>query len=168
MENHVRVEQLAAGLKYGVDIKERRFRLKNYSATFLGSDAVRFLKEAENVSTSEAIKLGNLLIREKIFHHVCDDHLLQDGKLFYRFYEDELKISKEITEEKSEEKTSSSSSTGGRTLRPTDALRAACRPSGPSCRPRRASDPRAGTRAQVTRGGRDVPAQPHDHSVPGQ
>jgi hypothetical protein len=40
-------------------------------------------------------------------------------------------------------------------------------PERPSCRPRRGSDRRAGTRAQVTRGGRDVPAQSHDHSVSG-
>ena len=34
----------------------------------------------------------------------------------------------------------------------------------PRCRPRQASAPRAGTRAQVTRDGRDGPAQSHDHS----
>ena len=53
-------------------------------------------------------------------------------------------------------------------LRPTDAVRGGVSPERPSCRPRRASDRRAGTPAQVTRGGRDVPAQSHDHSVSGR
>ena len=102
-----RVEQIAADLRAGVEIKERRFRLKTYPATFLGTDAVQSLKEAEDINTSEAIKLGNLLIREKVFHHVCDDHLLENGKLFYRFYADEEKLH---SEEKSEKKTMSSAS----------------------------------------------------------
>ena len=42
MVDHTRVDQIAARLRAGVDIKERRFRLKTYPATFLGTDAVVF------------------------------------------------------------------------------------------------------------------------------
>ena len=113
MVDHTRVDQIAARLRAGVDIKERRFRLKTYPATFLGTDAVSFLIESEKVSTSEALKLGNLLIREKIFHHVCDDHLLENGKLFYRFYKDEENLKSKVltksNEQPENEKTKTSS-----------------------------------------------------------
>ena len=89
--DHTRVVEIAARLRAGVDIKDRRHRLKKYPATFLGVDAVTFLESGYTTSTAEAIKLGNIMIREGIFHHVCDDHLLENTKLFYRFYTDEEK-----------------------------------------------------------------------------
>ncbi len=84
-----RVRDLGSKLRGGVDIKGRMYRLKTFPDTFLGTDAVAFLMRSENVAEKEALKLGNLLIREKVFHHVCDDHLLENKALFYRFYRDE-------------------------------------------------------------------------------
>jgi hypothetical protein len=33
----------------------------------------------------DATKLGNLLMNSGHFRHVCDDHILKDEKLFYRW-----------------------------------------------------------------------------------
>ena len=83
------MEQLAHALKNGLEIKERRYRLKTYQRTFLGCDAVEFIQNYRSVSEKKAIQLGNQLISEAFIHHVCDDHLLENSKLFYRFYNDE-------------------------------------------------------------------------------
>lgn len=82
---------LARQLHQNVEKKDRRHRLKSYPTTFLGCDAVAWLmKEVPDVSsTAEALQLGNRMIRMKLFHHVYDDHLLENSKLFYRFYDDE-------------------------------------------------------------------------------
>ena len=82
--------QLINALRSSIAIKDRRHRLKLHQKVFLGSDAVNFFMVHLRVNLSEAIKIGNQLIREKIFHHVYDDHLLENNAhLFYRLYEDE-------------------------------------------------------------------------------
>ena len=82
---------LGDDLHKNIEKKDRRHRLKSYPTTFLGCDAVAWLmKEVPDVSsTTEALQLGNRMIRMKLFHHVYDDHLLENTKLFYRFYDDE-------------------------------------------------------------------------------
>jgi len=83
------MELIAKDLRDNCERKDRRYRLKTYSSVFLGCDAVAHLVSSQKITVDEAKKLGNLLIREKYFHHVADDHLLEDSKLFYRFYADE-------------------------------------------------------------------------------
>jgi hypothetical protein len=81
--------KLAKLLRGGVEIKNRTFRLKSYPCCFKGNDAVDFIVKTKKVSVNDAIKIGNRMIREKIFHHVHDEHLLENSRLFYRFYADE-------------------------------------------------------------------------------
>lgn len=73
----------------GLEIKNRNYRLKNYSLCFIGSEAVEWIQAKYDISKSEAVKLGERLIEEKIIHHVTDDHKFKSDYLFYRFYLDE-------------------------------------------------------------------------------
>ena len=73
----------------GVEIKDRWYRLKLYSQCFVSSEAIVWLREFFQISTDEAIDIGQRLIEEDWLHHVCDDHNFRDGYFFYRFYLDE-------------------------------------------------------------------------------
>ncbi|VEP17861.1 Domain found in Dishevelled, Egl-10, and Pleckstrin (DEP) [Hyella patelloides LEGE 07179] len=74
----------------GVQIKDRRYNLKFYSKCFVGNEAVAWMKSELNLSTGQAIRLGQRLIDEKIIHHVVDRQKFADKFLFYRFYWDEI------------------------------------------------------------------------------
>ena len=83
-------QQLVSALHASVDIRDRRHRLKLYRSVFLGDAMVAALMELKQLTCQQALTLGNRLIREHVFHHVYDDHLLEDSsQLFYRFYTDE-------------------------------------------------------------------------------
>ncbi|MDJ0649549.1 MAG: hypothetical protein QNJ60_12665 [Xenococcaceae cyanobacterium MO_188.B19] len=73
----------------GIKIKNRRYKLRIYPNCFIGSEAVEWIVENLNLSTEQAIKLGQRLIDEKFIHHVLDRHDFQNEYLFYRFYWDE-------------------------------------------------------------------------------
>ena len=72
-----------------VQIKDRLYHLKIYRCCFVGREAVRWLKGYLNISTEEAVALGQRLIDEKWIHHVLDEHSFENKYLFYRFYSDE-------------------------------------------------------------------------------
>jgi len=86
------LQAIGKQLREHIEIKDRRFRLKTYHSVFLGSDAVSWLSSNLDLNEEESLRLGNRLIRQKIFHHVYDDHLLENAKLFYRFYDNKTKI----------------------------------------------------------------------------
>lgn len=73
----------------GVEIKDRRFGFKVFPKVFLGSDAVDWLVKHEKATRDEAIIIGQLMIEQRIIHHVLDEHDFKDEPLFYRFYRDE-------------------------------------------------------------------------------
>ncbi len=73
----------------GVEIKDRRHRLKLYSKCFIGSDLVDWMMKDLSISLEQAIKIGQQLIDKKIIHHVHDQHDFENKYLFYRFYVDE-------------------------------------------------------------------------------
>ena len=74
----------------GVGIKNRRLWLRTYPKVFVGCEAVTWFKSQYNLSTEQAIHLGNLLIQNKLIHHVLDRHNFKNEYLFYRFYWDEV------------------------------------------------------------------------------
>lgn len=43
----------------------------------------------QRATRKEALRIGQLLMRKRIIHHVLDEHPFDDAYLFYRFYEDE-------------------------------------------------------------------------------
>lgn len=73
----------------GVKIKDRRYRLTIYPRCMLGSEMTTWMVRKFFLSETDAIKLGQRLIDEKLMHHVTDDHHFEDGFFFYRFYWDE-------------------------------------------------------------------------------
>ena len=73
----------------GLEIKDRRFRLQVYVDCFVGSEAVDWMTQTQNLTRLEAVALGQLLVDRKIIHHVVDEQAFRDEYFFYRFYADE-------------------------------------------------------------------------------
>ncbi len=73
----------------GVSIRDRRYKLKNYARCFVGSEAVAWLVRNLELSSDEAVQLGQRLVNEGWVHHVVDEHAFEDHQFFYRFYLDE-------------------------------------------------------------------------------
>lgn len=69
-------------------VRDRRWRIRAYPATFLGSEMVSWLAAYCGVSRDEALDIGERMLQAEVFHHVCRDHALKDEYLFYRFAED--------------------------------------------------------------------------------
>jgi len=76
--------------KFGLEIKDRWFHFKLYRKCFTGDNAVAWLMKHKNITKDEAIQLGKILVKNKIIHHVHDEHNFKNGFLFYRFYQDEF------------------------------------------------------------------------------
>ena len=69
-----------------LDIKDRKYRFKNYKSCFTGSHCVAWLLENKIVNTEkQAISLGNRLIDEGIIIHVTKDHRFENKNYFYKF-----------------------------------------------------------------------------------
>ena len=98
------MESLSQRMRAGLEVKDRKYRLRKYTRCFLGTDAVRWLANnairggAEDPSYSgelsefvvvEALEVGNRMMRGRYFHHVAREHTLENKKLFYRFAVDE-------------------------------------------------------------------------------
>lgn len=73
----------------GVPIRDRRYKLKNYARCFVGSEAAAWLARNFELSSDEAILLGQRLVNDGWIHHVLDEHAFEDRQFFYRFYLDE-------------------------------------------------------------------------------
>jgi hypothetical protein len=76
----------------GCPVDSHSYRLKKYEKTFVGSDAVDFMLEANLASTREdAVFLGQRLCKDmNLFHHVRWHHTFKDGCYFYRFTDEAM------------------------------------------------------------------------------
>lgn len=81
----------------GVEIKTRRYRLKQYKKCFLGNEAVRWLIDSGSrsavggvftSSTERALEVGNAMIAAGLLSHVTSDHSFKDEMMYYRFTAD--------------------------------------------------------------------------------
>lgn len=71
-------------------IKDRRYHLRTYQKSFVGSEFVHWLiQTGEAANVEEAVRLGQALLESGIIHHVCDDHQFKNELLFYRFRYDD-------------------------------------------------------------------------------
>ncbi|MBP0017107.1 MAG: mechanosensitive ion channel [Cyanobacteria bacterium SBLK] len=86
--SYIDIETLVAHLKgsEGIEIKDRRYRLKTYPRCFIGAELVDWLMARETCSREEAIAIGEHLRQRGIIHHVTDEHPFLDEYLFYQFY----------------------------------------------------------------------------------
>ncbi|MGK7884448.1 MAG: DEP domain-containing protein [Crocosphaera sp.] len=73
----------------GIEIKDRRYLLKQYPKCFVGNQLVDWMMNNLSISLEQAIKIGQQLVDNKIIHHVHDQHEFENKYLFYRFYLDE-------------------------------------------------------------------------------
>jgi len=83
---------LADEFRSMVDIQNRKygFPAKTYPNCFVGEEAVaRLIETGMAADVEDAVRLGNLLMSEGIFHHVQRAHNFKDEYLFYRFAADE-------------------------------------------------------------------------------
>lgn len=70
-------------------VRDRRYRLRMYAATFVGSEMVTWLSQHLQVPREEALEKGETMLKAEVFHHVCRDHNFKDEYLFYRFMVDD-------------------------------------------------------------------------------
>ncbi len=69
----------------GLDIQDRWYKLKFYRRCFIGSEAVQWLMKTQDFTKAQAILVGNLLLKQRVIHHVVYDHDFKDDYLFYEF-----------------------------------------------------------------------------------
>lgn len=78
--------QLCFRLKPLVDLRDRTYRFKTYKQVFVGSTFVQVLLDQGIVATlQEALLLSDRLIHMGFIYHVCNEHSMERGELYYRF-----------------------------------------------------------------------------------
>eukprot|EP00959_Pyramimonas_sp_CCMP1952_P198112 4144045-Pyramimonas_sp.AAC.1 len=81
----IELEQLAARMAEAIDVSDRQYHFVKYEGCFVGSDAVRWMKNSGLVDSEEAaLALGNKMIRLGLVHHVLNEHVFENKYLFYR------------------------------------------------------------------------------------
>jgi Domain found in Dishevelled, Egl-10, and Pleckstrin (DEP) len=68
----------------GVDIKDRRYRLRIYPECFVASEAVTWLERALRASREQAVNIGLALQAAGLIYHVAKEKSFADAELFFR------------------------------------------------------------------------------------
>lgn len=90
---------LAESLADGVDVQNRRYRLRTFANCFLGNEAVDWLMvHAGCSSRKEAVALGSKMQAAGLLSHVTNDHRFQDKALFFRFKADSTSTARNLNE----------------------------------------------------------------------
>lgn len=74
-----------ASLTGGVDVRDRRWRLRPYPQCFVGREAVDWIVQREGVSRAKAVRIGRRLVALGLMAHVAAEHDFEDAELFYVF-----------------------------------------------------------------------------------
>lgn len=74
-------------------VKDRFHRMRRFSNSFVGSEAVDFLSEDQYLERKEAIEFGRKLARKHFFKHVLEENDFEDGNHLYRFLDHDPIIS---------------------------------------------------------------------------
>jgi sensor c-di-GMP phosphodiesterase-like protein len=67
----------------GLDIHDRVFHLRTYRDCFIGSEAVDWIAQHQEVSREQAVIIGRRLLALGHIRHVADEHDFEDAFLFY-------------------------------------------------------------------------------------
>jgi potassium-dependent mechanosensitive channel len=86
--NTGKIEQIMTLMRENVEIKERRYRLKNYDNCFISSEAIDWLMESQNWTREEAIEMGQMLIDRGIIKNITDNQNFEDGYYLYSFIDE--------------------------------------------------------------------------------
>ena len=65
-----------------LDIRDRRYRLKQFSHCFIGREAVDWLVENQRTTRENAVQIGQILMDRQIIQHVLDEQPFLDRHLF--------------------------------------------------------------------------------------
>ena len=85
------LRQLAAQMRHGIEVRDRRYHLQNFQACFVGQEAVDWLIETANArDVRSAVFLGQRMVQAGLLHHVCDEHDFDNKYYFYRFNVDNV------------------------------------------------------------------------------
>lgn len=76
-------------MKENIVVKDRFYKMRRFTYSFLGSEAVDFLSEDQYLEREEAVEFGRKLARKLFFHHVLDENLFEDSNHLYRFLDDD-------------------------------------------------------------------------------
>ena len=84
---------MSEAMRLKIDIKSRKYHLKTYDNTFLGTDAVTWLmtyNDKEVVTLDDAIILGNQMIEDGLIYHAGNrEKPFANEEYFYRFAVDD-------------------------------------------------------------------------------
>jgi hypothetical protein len=69
--------------KKGIEIKNRKWRLRTYESCFLCSEAVTFTSKNGSLSRNDAVEFLQRMMNRYLLRHVHDDHLIEDEYLFF-------------------------------------------------------------------------------------
>jgi hypothetical protein len=72
------------GSPYGVDVRDRLYRLHYYRQCFVASEAVDWLAQRYALARPLAVRLGQRLAANHRIAHVVDEHDFEDDYLFFR------------------------------------------------------------------------------------
>jgi len=94
------LNDLASAMKAGVEVKERKYRLKSYPNCFIGQEAVDWMLVNLPIrDREEAVQLGNKLLAAGYVKHAVDaNKIFKDGDHYYYFEEGE-KVQQSTPEE---------------------------------------------------------------------
>ena len=87
LENGAKITYLADMMRWAIDIKDRRWKHKNYIMTFLGNEAVDWLVQTLQLQNrNEAIEISQIMMDRCIIHHINFVEVFTDKPTLYRFF----------------------------------------------------------------------------------
>ena len=72
----------------GLNVRDRRYRLKLFRNCFIGREAVDWLVENQRTTRENAVEIGQILMDRRVIQHVLDEQPFLDRHMFYRFMDD--------------------------------------------------------------------------------
>ncbi|KAL3504678.1 hypothetical protein ACH5RR_034519 [Cinchona calisaya] len=84
---------IARKMKDSIIVKDRYYKMRRFTNSFLGSEAVDFLSEDQYLEREEAVEFGRKLASKLFFQHVLDENVFEDGNHLYRFLDDDPLVS---------------------------------------------------------------------------
>ncbi len=86
--NAEELEKIIGLMREELEIKQRRYRFKNYDNCWISSEAIDWLMESQNWTREEAIELGQMLIDRGIIKNITDNQNFEDGYYLYSFIDE--------------------------------------------------------------------------------
>ncbi|KAL4559058.1 hypothetical protein LXL04_031191 [Taraxacum kok-saghyz] len=80
-------------MKESIVVKDRFYKFRRVTNSFMGSEAVDFLSEDQVLEREEAIEFARKLAKELFFRHVFEENTFEDGNHLYRFLDQDPVIS---------------------------------------------------------------------------